>query len=327
MTVPVVVCDDSSFARRQIARALPQGWDVAVTFAANGLEALDAIRQGEGDVLFLDLTMPEMDGFQVLEAIRREDLNTLTIVVSGDIQPESRRRVQQLGAVAFIQKPVDGEALAEVLDDYGVLGVLDGGALAVDAPVGFTDWCQEVANVAMGQAADLLAKLAAGEIELSVPRVELLPAGRLEKTITEAVSREWAAVVSQGFIGSHLAGETLLVFDDTDMAALAEVMHYEGQLEPAAEMELLTEIANVLVGAFLKGLFDQLGIGFSQGHPRIHLPDSYGSRSTPRAHGHSGLCIRLSYHIGARRVHCEQLVLFPERSISSLEQRAQYAIA
>ena len=325
MSIPVVICDDSSFARHQIAEALPRGWDVDLTFAGGGEEALEAVRAGRGDILFLDLTMPGMDGFDVLEAIRREDLPTLTIVVSGDIQPESQRRVRELGAVAFVEKPVDGQRLGGLLAEYGVLGVLTGEGAPVQAGVAFTDWCQETANVAMGRAADLLAKVIAGSVQLSVPRVELLQPGQMEAAVASAVSAQWAAVVSQGFIGSRIAGETLLVFAETDVAALAEAMHFTEALTPTAETELLTDIANILVGAFLKGFSEQLGVPFSQGHPRIELPGGYGSGITANARGR-GLAIDLSYTIGDHHIHCDQLVLFPERSIHALEQRAGYLV-
>ena len=113
MSTPVVICDDSSFARKQMARALPKDWDVDVTFAGNGEEAVIAIKEGKADVLFLDLTMPILDGYGVLEAIRAEDLPTMVIVVSGDIQPEARDRVKSLGALDFIKKPVTTENLVQ----------------------------------------------------------------------------------------------------------------------------------------------------------------------------------------------------------------------
>lgn len=107
MSTPVLICDDSSFARKQVQRALPPGWDVEVTFAGNGEEGLAAISAGKGDVVFLDLTMPVMDGFEVLEAIKARDLPCMVVVISGDIQPEAMARVKKLGAVDFIKKPVD----------------------------------------------------------------------------------------------------------------------------------------------------------------------------------------------------------------------------
>ncbi|MCH8550594.1 MAG: response regulator [Natronospirillum sp.] len=121
MAIPVLICDDSSFARKQMARALPKDWDTEITYAANGEEALTAIRAGKGEVTFLDLTMPVMDGYAVLETIRKEDLPTVTIVVSGDVQPEALARVQKLGAIEFIKKPIDPDKTRTVLTQYGLL--------------------------------------------------------------------------------------------------------------------------------------------------------------------------------------------------------------
>jgi two-component system chemotaxis response regulator CheY len=121
MATPILICDDSSFARKQMARALPTDWDVEITFAENGEVGLEAIRAGKGEVVFLDLTMPVLDGFGVLEAIKSNDLNAMVIVVSGDIQPEAQARVKQLGAMEFIKKPTNKEKIAEVLTQFGIL--------------------------------------------------------------------------------------------------------------------------------------------------------------------------------------------------------------
>lgn len=121
MAIPLLICDDSQMARKQIVKSLPEGWDVDVSYASNGLEALQAIRQGKGDMVLLDLTMPELDGFGVLEAIRKDDLNCIVIVISGDIQPIARERVMQLGAIDFIKKPISPEKLRQTLETFGLL--------------------------------------------------------------------------------------------------------------------------------------------------------------------------------------------------------------
>lgn len=121
MSTPLLICDDSNMARKQVARALPDAWDVEISFAANGAEALQAIRDGLGEVVLLDLTMPEMDGFEVLEAIATERLKCLVIVISGDIQPAARERVTALGAIDFIRKPVSAAALEQTLTTYGLV--------------------------------------------------------------------------------------------------------------------------------------------------------------------------------------------------------------
>jgi len=89
MSIPIVICDDSSFARKQMARALPDGCDVEITFAADGSEGLAAVRQGKAEFIFLDLNMPVMDGYETLQAMRDSGLSSRVIVVSGDIQPDA----------------------------------------------------------------------------------------------------------------------------------------------------------------------------------------------------------------------------------------------
>jgi two-component system, chemotaxis family, chemotaxis protein CheY len=121
MATPLLICDDSMMARKQVARSLPEGWDVDITFATNGMEGLQAIREGKGEMVFLDLTMPEMDGYQVLETVKAEGLDAMIIVISGDIQPTAHARVTQLGAMDFIQKPVNAEKLAATLKRFGLI--------------------------------------------------------------------------------------------------------------------------------------------------------------------------------------------------------------
>lgn len=120
MTIPLLICDDSNMARKQVARSLPDGWDVDITFATNGVEGIEAIRAGKAEMVFLDLTMPEMDGYQVLEAMKEERHKSIVIVISGDIQPEARDRVMALGALEFIKKPINKEKLEAVLKNYGL---------------------------------------------------------------------------------------------------------------------------------------------------------------------------------------------------------------
>ena len=121
MTIPLLICDDSNMARKQVQRSLPPDWDVSVSFATNGAEALEAIRAGQAEIMFLDLTMPVMDGYEVLQTIKSEALDCMVIVISADIQPEAQERVQKLGAMDFIRKPVNPEKLLETLQKFGLM--------------------------------------------------------------------------------------------------------------------------------------------------------------------------------------------------------------
>ena len=120
MPLPIVIADDSLLARKVLTRALPADWDIEIAYASNGIEALALYRAGKASVMFLDLTMPDMTGFQVLEALQHEDLNTFVIVVSADVQPMAQARVRNLGAIAFVAKPVTPEVLLPILKEYGL---------------------------------------------------------------------------------------------------------------------------------------------------------------------------------------------------------------
>ena len=120
MSLPIVIADDSLLARKVLTKALPPDWDVEISYALYGEEALQLSRAKRAAILFLDLTMPGLTGYQVLEAIRREDLNSLVIVVSADVQPLAQERVRALGALAFVAKPVTGEVLLPILKEYGL---------------------------------------------------------------------------------------------------------------------------------------------------------------------------------------------------------------
>lgn len=121
MAFTALICDDSLLARNQLKKSLPAEFDAQIVTASNGMEALAVLRSQEIGLMFLDLTMPELDGVGVLEAIKAEAIDCLVIVVSADIQPEMQKRVMELGALAFIQKPASAEKIADVMHKFGLI--------------------------------------------------------------------------------------------------------------------------------------------------------------------------------------------------------------
>jgi len=331
MTTQVLICDDSSFARKQMARALPNKWDVELNYAANGAEALDLIRKGKGEILFLDLNMPVMDGYQTLQGILKEDLPTMTIVVSGDIQPEAMARVKKLGALAFIKKPVDGEQIVQILKDYGIsIEQTTGSTQDLDAnlEIDLDDSYKELANVAMGRAADLLARLLGAFVVMPIPNVKHIEINELEMAMQHIKSDDSISAVCQGFIGSGVAGEALLIFNDTSYEDIAELMKYDGEVNETAQLELLMDISSVLCNACLNGIADQLDVNFSVGHPmvigqHIHFDDILKGSATQWK---KLLTIEMGYKIENRNINCDLLLLVTEDSIDSLNDRVSYLL-
>jgi len=121
MATKVLVVDDSVLSRKMLIQSLPADWAVDITEASDGKEAVEFYKKLAPEVIFLDLTMPVMNGFEALEAMNKLGLEADVIVVSADIQPVAEKRVRELGAIAFIKKPVSTQKLVSILIDYGYL--------------------------------------------------------------------------------------------------------------------------------------------------------------------------------------------------------------
>ncbi|CAH9053277.1 Chemotaxis protein CheY [Pseudoalteromonas haloplanktis] len=120
MRFSILVCDDSTVARKQVMRCLKECIDADIQQATNGKEALEQLRQRHFDLLCLDLTMPEVDGIEVLEQIKISKIESYVLVISADIQQKMQARVAQLGAIDFIYKPINKTQLSTVLHKFGI---------------------------------------------------------------------------------------------------------------------------------------------------------------------------------------------------------------
>jgi len=110
----VLVVDDSSLARAVLKSILKaNGYEVLV--AGSGREALDVACRIKPDCLLLDLLMPEMNGFEVLETMHNDGLAIPVIVITADIQDASCRKCMEVGAFRFINKPFNVAELLEAV--------------------------------------------------------------------------------------------------------------------------------------------------------------------------------------------------------------------
>lgn len=353
MSLPVLICDDSSLARRQLVRALPPEWNVSLSYVDNGREALVAIKNGKADLMFLDLNMPGMSGYEVLDTIQQRDLPCLVIVVSGDIQAQARRKVIERGALDFLRKPVSADQLREVLQRFGLLdrharSNLDGTQPTAYDSVGqlpspdFTDALREVTNVAIGQAGSQLGQLLSTFVRLPVPAVhqceyERLPerlhvnAGGLALcdaslpeerggTDVATVSNRLSAV-SHGFKGPGLAGEGIVLLRSNDIPRLDALMH-PGLPDHNAATRILTDLSELLLGACLKALSDQLDLELHHTYP-VLLGHGLCTPELLRCTGKQQkiLAIEIRYELSHPDIDCYLLLLLTEDSIDALNQR------
>lgn len=329
MTIPILICDDSALARKQMARSLPASLSADVTFAVNGLEALEQLKQQSFSLLFLDLTMPEMDGYQTLQAIKEHGLSIQVIVVSGDIQPQAQARVKDLGAVAFLQKPVDKNYLKTLLKD-----LLPSPELSLDAVIQRVttpalrrrDVYLEVANVAIGRAADSLARHFNVFVNLPLPNVNVFEVSELHMTMRDLASNSTMSGICQGFSGEGIAGEALVLLSDSSVNDLTSLMKYPVESECDVELELLMDVSNILVGSFLKGLGEQAEVKFFQSHPVLlgkHLSIESLIEHTS-GNWRRTMTFEVSYGIEGTQIKCDLLLMFVDESLPLLDSKLSY---
>jgi len=341
MVAAVLICDDSNLARKQMARSLPEDWQEKISFAGHGQEALEVLKRQPIDLLFLDLNMPILDGYEVLQAISQQKIPVKVVVVSGDIQPEARERVLGYGALDFIRKPVAAEKLTEVLQQFLAKHTEADSKLVIDRAMNanqlagdfaldpiLRDVFQELTNVAMGQAGDLLARLLKVFVKLPIPNVNVIEVSELHMAIASVEQKQTTSAVCQGFIGGGISGEALLILNDSSFVDIAKLLNYTGKLTTKTELELLMDIGNILIGAVLKGLAEQIDMTFSQGHPVVlgqHAPVSEMIKANAKRWKRT-LAIEISYGIENYNINCDLLLLFTEDSIKTMNYKVAFLL-
>ncbi len=190
------------------------------------------------------------------------------------------------------------------------------------------DCYQEIANIAMGQAAALLAKLLDVKVILPIPVVNLIEVNELRMALSGIEASDKVSGVCQGFIGNRISGEALLIFNDASLGDISQLLKYPDELDTSVELELLMDVANILIGACLRGIGSQLDVTFSQGHPvvlgqHVNLPELI---STNHYRWSKTLAIEINYKIEGYNINCDLLLLFAEDAINVLNNKVNYLL-
>ena len=106
----ILVVDDEPSVRDLISDALTLAGYNSIS-AAHGLEALTKLRENQIDLMILDINMPNMDGYEVLQRMREQGSRTPVIVLTARLDREDTKRAFELGADDFVRKPFGIEEL------------------------------------------------------------------------------------------------------------------------------------------------------------------------------------------------------------------------
>jgi CheY-like chemotaxis protein len=118
VTVKVLIIDDAIHIRRLVARMLKLA-SFSTLEAADGLEGLQLLKTHRPDIVTCDISMPVMDGYQFLDAVRSDPAvaDTPIIIITAVGQDEETMQAQNLGADACLTKPFSSSHLLEVIEE------------------------------------------------------------------------------------------------------------------------------------------------------------------------------------------------------------------
>lgn len=112
MSIKILIVDDSIIARSGVKKLLI-GSGFEIEEAKNGLEGYLKLKSGDYDLALLDLLMPEMTGYELLEKLKEEGVKTPVVALSADIQETTKSACFELGAAGFVCKPPQKEELLQ----------------------------------------------------------------------------------------------------------------------------------------------------------------------------------------------------------------------
>jgi CheY-like chemotaxis protein len=114
----LLAVDDSRVAHVLFEMALPKDIEINLQQVSTGAEALAVYQTFLPDLVFLDLALPDMYGFDVLREIVAWDPGARVVVLSADVQPTTRNTVLAMGATQMLNKPASRGDIDAIIRAY-----------------------------------------------------------------------------------------------------------------------------------------------------------------------------------------------------------------
>jgi two-component system, LuxR family, response regulator FixJ len=116
MSSLVYLLDDDEAVRESLAAILGLH-DITVETFATAAAFLSAQFETHRSCLLIDIHLADGNGVETLSSLRRRGVTLPAILMSGRIEPRDRQEMENLGPVIFLEKPIDGDALAALLEE------------------------------------------------------------------------------------------------------------------------------------------------------------------------------------------------------------------
>ncbi len=116
----VLIIDDEEDIRSIISEFC-EIFGVYTIIAENGKEGIEKYKQEKCDLIFTDIKMPDMDGFQLVKMIREFDSDVPIVICSGFIDDNNKKKIFDCGANSYIEKPFKLQNLKNILQQYSII--------------------------------------------------------------------------------------------------------------------------------------------------------------------------------------------------------------
>ncbi|WP_061013471.1 response regulator [Photobacterium leiognathi] len=317
MSKNILICDDSPLVHKSMTRLLNASYDVNLFYAENGNEGLDKIAKNNIDIVFLDLTMPVMDGFEVLKRLPSLGYKPTIVIISADVQKEAARRCLMLGADQFLSKPFNKNKLTQLLLNLNVARIEKSicdthKGLSVDYIAGF----REIANISLGRGAAIISDHLGEFIKMPLPCVSTMGSSDLAMTIADIRSDHQSIAIAQRFVGGGIHGEALVDLRGEDIVEFGEKLGFSQTNDD--KNEVVIDIANIMVSSFLVALSEQISIPFSVRQPIIL--EEYMNWNHKEYQSDDYFTVEYTYQAETLDVECEVLFMMDSQSTKIIHQ-------
>lgn len=116
MIKKILIVDDSPVARKMLKKCIPNQDQYHIIEAVDGKEGVDKFIEFTPELVFLDLTMPVLDGYSALKQIKTIDKNAIVVILTADIQPKSLSLVMACGAYSVLRKPAQFHSINDIIE-------------------------------------------------------------------------------------------------------------------------------------------------------------------------------------------------------------------
>lgn len=117
----LLIVDDSKFTQKVEGNLFKEVVpNLEIYFANDGKEGVQKYIEINPDLTIVDLLMPNMTGMELLKEIKDIDKDAKMVVVSADVQEKVKQEAYDLGALAFVNKPINKAKIEEILNIVGM---------------------------------------------------------------------------------------------------------------------------------------------------------------------------------------------------------------